>query len=380
MPPLSSSERHLPSSQQLSLRLAQLAKAYDLSVSSDATSGDIGEFLAVGMDSYLGDVLHGLVRMTGHDRPGQDTVRIPEGLEVGEAKEMMARIKREIAEGEGILERIEDEEKNDDADRGAHNGERGEQRRRRSSDSARVRVQRELAPDLHFGPGGELPKPNIETLHHLFTLVPELHQQASPALYKLASSQTLAEAEYNESKPVMDRDSDNVENDDEDEGSTIPRRLRTRTRTLTQSQALAQGQVVDGDVGIGARSSGNTNTSNSGRRQSRVSANGNSANGGDGDIPPSVSSDFKPLPGPNSQPPPPLPPPQQPHPARPKATRHLTTASKSEQVQQHLLANGLLKIDKAGGEGGGGESKKDKKHNLHWKYEDPAMIFRDVLG
>ena len=56
--------------------------------------------------------------------------------------------------------------------------------------------------------------------------------------------------------------------------------------------------------------------------------------------------------------------------------------SKAEAVSAQLLETGLLKIDKAGRqiEGRDGDGKKDKKHNLHWKYEDPALILRDVLG
>ncbi|KAL7423188.1 hypothetical protein Q5752_002488 [Cryptotrichosporon argae] len=41
---------------------------------------------------------------------------------------------------------------------------------------------------------------------------------------------------------------------------------------------------------------------------------------------------------------------------------------------------GLLKVDKAGRDGEDGERKKDKKHGSHWRYEDPAVILRDVLG
>ena len=79
MPPLAVSARQLPSSHQLSHRLSQLAKAYDLNLSPDAMS-DIGQFMAVGMDAHLGDLLHGIIHLTGRDRPGCDTIRVPHGI------------------------------------------------------------------------------------------------------------------------------------------------------------------------------------------------------------------------------------------------------------------------------------------------------------
>lgn len=48
---------------------------------------------------------------------------------------------------------------------------------------------------------------------------------------------------------------------------------------------------------------------------------------------------------------------------------------------QKLVEAGLLKIDKAGRPSEpDGEGRKERKHNLHWKYEDPALILKDVLG
>lgn len=52
---------------------------------------------------------------------------------------------------------------------------------------------------------------------------------------------------------------------------------------------------------------------------------------------------------------------------------------KIESVATALVNTGLLKIDKAGHQDGD-ERKREKKHNLHWKYEDPALIFKDLLG
>jgi transcriptional coactivator HFI1/ADA1 len=52
---------------------------------------------------------------------------------------------------------------------------------------------------------------------------------------------------------------------------------------------------------------------------------------------------------------------------------------KIDTVASTLVNTGLLKIDKAGHDEGG-ERKREKKHNLHWKYEDPALILKDLLG
>lgn len=253
MPPLAASDRQLPSSHQLGVRLSQLAKAYDLTLAPDASS-EIGEFMAIGLDAYLGDVLHGTVRMTGHDRPGQDTVRIPKGV-----KQEQQEHSSTVSAGDVNMDG-------------------------RDGEDVVIKQEREIGEDL--------PKPDISTLHHLFNLVPELHQQASPALYKLATSQTLAEAEYNETKPKIEK------------------------QTSPPLPPLENGH-------------------------SRAALTSTS----------------------------------------PKAhvVRPVSTAIKAELVQQHLLENGLLRIDKAGREEGE-SSKKDKKHTLHWKYEDPAMILRDVLG
>ena len=219
LPPLALSARQLPSSHQFSHRLSQYAKADDLSLSPDAMN-DIGEFMAVGVDAHLGDLLHGIIHFTGRERPGSDTIRVPKS------------IKRKPEDGMVI-----------------------------DGDGPPIKQDE-----------GDLPRPDLETLQSLFTIAAGLHPQASPALYKLATSLTLAEAEYN--SPIK------VE-----------------------------------------------------RQPSK---------------------------------PPPEP----------------TGVRKAEAVATKLLENGLLKIDKAGkqSEGGEAEGKKDRKHNLHWKYEDPALILRDVLG
>ena len=134
MPSLAASGRVLPSAHQMSHRLSQIAQAYDLSVSSDNT-GDIGEFLAVGLDAHLSDILHALVHLTGRDRPGLSTIHVP--------------------------------------------------------DPAQAEVKEEIQT------GGSIPKTDLETMRDLFVLKPGLNPATSPAVYKLESNVTLAEKEYN---------------------------------------------------------------------------------------------------------------------------------------------------------------------------------------
>lgn len=122
-----------------------MAQLYDLNLAPDA-AGNIGEFMAVGMDAHLGDLLHGVVQLTGRDRPGKDTIRVPRG------------VKHEPAV---ITMDVDDEES---------------------------RIKQE--------PESDLPKPDLETFQHLFNLTPGLHSQASPAVYKLVTSLLLAEADY----------------------------------------------------------------------------------------------------------------------------------------------------------------------------------------
>lgn len=199
MPPLASSARFLPSSNQLANRLSALSKGYDLHIAPDGMN-EMGEFLAIGMDAHLSDILHAHVHLTGRDRPGHETIRIPPGLNSDQKMHLI---------------------------------------------------------------DGDLPKPDLETLRHLMTLAPSLHSATSPALYKLSSGITSAEAEYN-SQPVKS-----------DHG---------------MSNGVAGGKE-----------------------------------------------------------------------------------RKSDRIARYH-ENGMIKVDTAK------EEKKDKKHNLHWRYEDPALILESVLG
>lgn len=241
MPPLALSERQLPSAQQLSLRLSALAKAYDLNLAPDATS-DLGEFLAVGINNQLGEVMHNLVRLTGSDRRGVDSIR--------------------ISTGHTSSTTSFDNDLNNDRD------------------EHKIHVKTET----------DLPKPDLNTLQHLFALNPNSHQQASPALYKLQSSHLNTESQLEITKSKSSPGPEHTES-----SSPIP--------------------------------------------QSRTVGN----------------SDHKISPS--------------------KAT--MNGQSRAQTVQERLIKNELLKLDKGREEN---EGKKDRKHTLHWKYEDPAIIFKDLLG
>ena len=144
MPPLAASARQLPASHQLAHRLSQLAKTYDLNLSPDALSS-VGEFMAVGLDAHLSDMLHAYIHLAARNRLGSDSLHLPPGVQL---PEMDLDIK------------IED---------------------------------------------GELPKPDLEKLRDLFTLDHSLHPSTSPALYKLASCLLQAEADYNSPPVKMER-------------------------------------------------------------------------------------------------------------------------------------------------------------------------------
>lgn len=238
MPPLALSDRHLPSAQQLSLRLGALAKAYDLTLAPDATA-ELGEFLAVGMDSHLGDVIHDLVRLTGSDRRGVDTIRVP-------TDNVLAKTPR-AADG---------------------------------SPGAVVHVKEEA----------ELAKLDVHALQYLFAMVPDSHQQSSPALYKLQASH-------------------------------IP---QERIKTEPTSPAAKFHDQTPPPIRNGE-------------------AAGSSV---------TQTSPNKPIIG-------------------------LPGTSRAQARHERLTNMEMLKIDKGRDDGDG---KKDRKHVLHWRYEDPAMIFKDLLG
>lgn len=209
--------------------------------------------MGVGLNAHLGDMLHSVVHLTGRDRPGEDTMRVPLGVKSPNITS------REAA--------------------AAH----------------------------------PVPPPSLQTLQALFTVTPSLHPQASPALYKLESGLTIAEAE-NMNPPGPSR------------RATMPPPMRTAT-------------PVQPAVGLP-----------------------------------------QPLPGSALALTGPLPSHQNVSPAKAASTLHAAAGQgKIDTVSQTLQDTGLLKLDKAGHRDGD-DSKREKKHNLHWKYEDPALILKDLLG
>ena len=53
--------------------------------------------------------------------------------------------------------------------------------------------------------------------------------------------------------------------------------------------------------------------------------------------------------------------------------QHLSGSNRLDQMSKALLASNLLMPEKQPEEG-------KKKHSHHWKYEDPAITLKDVLG
>ncbi|KLT40486.1 hypothetical protein CC85DRAFT_329890 [Cutaneotrichosporon oleaginosum] len=135
-PPLAQTNRTLPSASQLASRLAQVAKPLGLDLDPDQAR-DVGEFMGVGLQTHLGEMLHSYVHLTGRDRPGEDTMRVPLGTKNAN---------------------VEEEEH-------------------------------------------DVPKPDLSTIQSLFTLAPGLQATVSPALYKLGSGLTIAEYENNNPPP-----------------------------------------------------------------------------------------------------------------------------------------------------------------------------------
>ncbi|WVQ65921.1 uncharacterized protein L199_004099 [Kwoniella botswanensis] len=138
-PSTSNPTRHLPSSAQLSLQLSQYAKIHGLGLAPDSTA-EIGEFLAVGLDSHIQDMLYGLIQLTGHDRPGISTVRLSKDQDHSN----------------------EDGEKNDEM---------------------------QVSTKMKKEETDESPKVDLNSLNHLLMLNPTLNPTISPSIYKLKSGQ-----------------------------------------------------------------------------------------------------------------------------------------------------------------------------------------------
>jgi transcriptional coactivator HFI1/ADA1 len=239
-PSLAFPNRQLPSSYQLSYRMSQLAQGYSLTLAPDA-SAELGEFLAVGVDAQVADALRALARLTGKDRPGDFSMRVPKGCA-----------------------------KRDESSTG-------------TSSSKRT---------------ADLPNPTLESLKSLLSMNPLLHPQASPAVYKLATSLTQAELDYLYGYP-----------------SGQPKPLPNGARA--ESSDLTHGRNPD-----------------------------------------QASPDKSPV----------------------KTLVDRSDPSCFEAVSDALLNSGLLRLDKGGRHSEAAEDGKKGKHNLHWKYEDPALLLKDVLG
>ncbi|KAL1407653.1 hypothetical protein Q8F55_007086 [Vanrija albida] len=270
-PPLAESAHLLPSSNQLAMRLGQVAKSYDLELPADS-SREVGEFLGVGLNAHLGDVLHSVVHLTGRERPGFDTIHVPQG----------------IKQPNGLQA----------------NGD---------------------APETPAKDTDNLPPPSLQTLQYLFTMVPSLHPQASPTLYKLESSLTISEVEA--ATPPTEKKDD-------------------RATDLQRRAAALVGLVTPGPTAAPLPST--TPQKASGAVPGTVATLSTS--------PVKAGSTLRAVPG----------------------------QGRADAVSNTLINTGLLKIDKAGrGDepvGTEADRKREKKHNLHWKYEDPAIILKDVLG
>ncbi|WOO84792.1 uncharacterized protein LOC62_06G008304 [Vanrija pseudolonga] len=267
-PPLAESAHLLPSSNQLAMRLGEVAKSYDLELPADSAR-EVGEFLGVGLNAHLGDVLHSVVHLTGRERPGFDTIHVPQGIK-----------QPHQANGDTPEPPAEDTD--------------------------------------------NLPPPTLQTLQYLFNMLPSLHPQASPTLYKLESSITISEVEA-ATPPVVK----------EDRATDLQRRAAALVGLVTPAATTAALPSTTPQKVPGA-------------------------------VPPAAGALST-------------------SPVKAAATlRAAAGQGRTETVSNTLINTGLLKIDKAGrgDEPAGTEAdrKREKKHNLHWKYEDPAIILKDVLG
>lgn len=315
IPPLALPTRHLPSSHQLSLRLSQFAKLHDLSIPSTSSStgasaaDDIGEFMAVGMDAHMGDILHGIVHLTGRDRPGETTIRVPLG------------------------KRAREDMQQPDNDQNQNQNQ---------NPNTSISTSR-----------GNIPPPDLETFHHLFTLHPNLHPNISPAIHRLMTAHTLAELEAANPYPNPNLHA----NVNGNANGNIPKAVLMPSTC----ELAGDGKSTSTSMSASAKA-GSVPTIPTQPSQPQLHPKTSTAPG-------PVS-----IPGRQQQ-------------------QQQQQKPRSEIIASQLLANGLLKLDKAGGHAGrdgkdggrdggrdGEDGKKERKHNLHWKYEDPALLLRDVLG
>jgi len=281
---MASSSRQIPSSQQLSQRLTSVARDYRLGVQENVA--EVGEFMAVGVDASLGEILHGVVHLTGRDRPGLGTIRIPKGK------------KRK-----SNTDRLNGMDVDDDHVNGAIDEE---------SD-----IEGEREDD-------GIPPPTLSTLQSLFTIAPGVYPHISLEVYKLQTGLSMIEAELNRPPELIKR---SYTPSPPKKPITLPigNGITNGIEASPSKPARPQQLPIENN-----KQSPSTNTialTNHTPNHSRVptQTNGNTE----------LESD---------------------------------QGDKLDSLTQTLLSSGLLKMDKKG------------KHNLHWKYEDPALILRDILG
>jgi transcriptional coactivator HFI1/ADA1 len=157
---------------------------------------------------------------------------------------------------------------------------------------------------------------SLHTMQYLFTLHPGLNPQASPTLYKLQSGMTQAEVEK----------------------ASRPQPVRAAPSKAAASLSMVPTTSASGLPGASQVAS--------------ALASAPSATAAGATTSPSKAA---------------------------TALHAAAGQGKIDTVASTLVDTGLLKIDKAGHDEQG-ERKREKKHNLHWKYEDPALIFKDLLG
>lgn len=261
--------------------------------------------MAVGIDASLGEILHGVVHLTGRERPGLGTIRVPRKKKrISSSNHRQDGMDVDDLPGSGDDSEDETETIGDDRD--------GE---------------------------ATLPIPSLSTLQSVFTISPGVYPQISPAIYKLKTGLTMVEAELN--KPVKP--------DIKPSFSVSPQRKPIPPASVN-GNGTSNGHAEKSPAQTSTPLPTETGVVISTPTKTTVQ------------LPPTPISHV------HSQ----------------ANGIGETSGDRSDVITQTLLSSGLLKLDKAGrqseaGDEGVGTGTKKGKHNLHWKYEDPAIILKDVL-
>lgn len=290
LPSISLPDRTLPSSLQIAARLKAFATANDLP--HPAPSDETAEFLSVGLDAHISEILHSIVHLTGRNRPGTESIQIPPQKSSTNTKE--------------------DTEERD-----------------------------ESKPAL--------PQPSVEILHHLVNLNPGIHPHPSPVLNQLRTGHTLGQIHAHKPKFRLG-------------GIQNPTPSRPHSPSIPSpfipNGHTAKPSITELPIPPQPKRKARPPTLNHHLIRSPPS---------------SPSRPIVPLSNPNSS-----------HMmgslgSIPSGSTFIS--HRAEAVGRNLLESGLLKIEvpDKGEEEKEGKGKK-KKHGLHWKYEDPAFILRDILG